>query len=77
MKEDAVSNAMELLEMYCGAVLEGLSSLEKEYANIVIAANLSHQLFCRAQTLQPAMVEAVSSIIYAASFKEFQGAFLT
>lgn len=30
MKEDAVSNAMEVLEMQCGIVLERFAELEKE-----------------------------------------------
>ncbi|EJD05841.1 uncharacterized protein FOMMEDRAFT_139174 [Fomitiporia mediterranea MF3/22] len=30
MKEDAVSNAMEVLEMYCGVVLERFAELEKD-----------------------------------------------
>ena len=30
LKEDAVSNVMELLEMYCSVVLERFADLEKE-----------------------------------------------
>lgn len=34
MKDDAVSNAMEVLEMFCALVLERFPELEKEYVAI-------------------------------------------
>ncbi|KAL5533129.1 hypothetical protein ACEPAF_4905 [Sanghuangporus sanghuang] len=55
MNEDAVSNAMEVLEMYCALVLERFSELEKDELE-----------------LNPSMVEAVATIIYAAPFTECQ-----
>ncbi|KAL5511636.1 hypothetical protein ACEPAH_4853 [Sanghuangporus vaninii] len=55
MNEDAVSNAMEVLEMYCALVLERFSELEKDELK-----------------LNPSMVEAVPTIIYAAPFTECQ-----
>ena len=77
MKDLAVSNAMELLEMYCGMILEGFSALEKEcvYSRFL---NLAALMEADKESdsdlrLPPALVEAASSIIYAAAFNEFQG----
>ena len=36
MREDAVSDVMEVLEMYCSVVLERFSDLEKEYARSIL-----------------------------------------
>lgn len=80
MKDEAVSNAMELLEMYCGMLLEGFSALENEYvfaltffARCFMALMGAYEYSDSDLRLSPSLVEAASSIIYAAAFNDFHG----
>ena len=76
MQDDAIARVLELLEMHCGALLEYFNELENPFVYFIFFwTSLSLILFYYSQSHNPAVIEAASSIMYAAPLVDCKGTY--